>query len=248
MKSRPVLLGQFTIVQPGKQRGVVLVIALVVLIVMMLAGMGMMRSVDTGSIVAGNIAFKQATIHGADRAIDDAYALLTQLASLPADKAVLNYSNGHTCQDCPGVSPYLLSTDLMGNSVTYLPGYFSAPEHPCEVRNECTTDADKNWWKDPKYWAKASPPVTETDANGNQVASVSYLIHRMCTMEDVTPNGATNQCQTFDDGGSGGCDGCSKKVGANYFGARSIFYRITARSVGPRNTVAYTQAMVLVGQ
>ncbi len=241
MESRTILLSRVTIGRPARQRGVVLVIALIVLIVMMLAGMGMMRSVDTGTIVAGNIAFKQATIHGGDRAIDDAYAALTQILSVTGDKAVLNYTNGHACQDCSAVSPYLLA----GGAV-YFPGYSSAPELPCEVMNECTTDATKNWWKNPGVWANASPAVIETDANGNQIVSVSYLIHRMCTKEDVMTSDSNNTCQTFDGSGRQTCDGCSKKVGTIQFGARSIFYRITARSVGPRNTVAYTQALVLL--
>jgi Tfp pilus assembly protein PilX len=41
---------------PARQRGVMLIIALIVLVAMTMAGIAMMRSVDTATIVAGNIA------------------------------------------------------------------------------------------------------------------------------------------------------------------------------------------------
>src|SRR4051794_33864237 len=48
-----------------RQQGVVLLIALIVLVAMTLAGIGLVRSVDTGNMVAGNLAFKQgATLAG----------------------------------------------------------------------------------------------------------------------------------------------------------------------------------------
>ena len=60
---------------PGRsrQRGVVLFIALIVLVAMSLAGIAIMRSVDTGNLIAGNVAFQQGTLASADRGIDDAY-------------------------------------------------------------------------------------------------------------------------------------------------------------------------------
>lgn len=53
-----------------------LVIALIVLVAMTLAGLGMMRSVDTASIIAGNIGFKQSTLSGADSALQSAVTAL----------------------------------------------------------------------------------------------------------------------------------------------------------------------------
>src|ERR1700757_3799931 len=56
------------------QRGVVLFIALIVMVVMSLAGIALMRSVDTTSAVIGNLAFRQASILPANYAIEDAAA------------------------------------------------------------------------------------------------------------------------------------------------------------------------------
>jgi type IV pilus assembly protein PilX len=58
---------------PRRERGIVLFIVMVVLIAMMLAGAGLMRSVDTGTVIAGNFAFKQATIQAVDAGIEAAY-------------------------------------------------------------------------------------------------------------------------------------------------------------------------------
>ena len=59
------------------QSGVVLFIALIVLVAMTLAGIAIMRSVDTGVAISGNVAFKQSTLSAADRGIDDAFQFLT---------------------------------------------------------------------------------------------------------------------------------------------------------------------------
>ena len=51
---------------PRRERGVVLLIALIVLVAMTLAGIGMMRSIDTGTMVSGNIGFRQAAVATGD--------------------------------------------------------------------------------------------------------------------------------------------------------------------------------------
>lgn len=53
-----------------------MMVALVVLIVMTLAGIGLMRSMDTSNLIAGNLAFKQAATHSADSGIEAAVAWL----------------------------------------------------------------------------------------------------------------------------------------------------------------------------
>src|SRR5262245_32949952 len=62
---------------PRRQRGTMLIIALIVLVAMTLVGISTMRSVDTASLVAGNIAFKQSTIGGADQGLQAGYTWLT---------------------------------------------------------------------------------------------------------------------------------------------------------------------------
>ena len=54
------------------QQGVVLFIALIVLVAMSLAGVALIRSVDTGQVISGNLAFRQAAMHVADNGIEAA--------------------------------------------------------------------------------------------------------------------------------------------------------------------------------
>jgi len=63
-----------------RQRGVVLFIALIVLVAMSLAGIALMRSVDSGVMIAGNLAFKQGTTMAGDSGIEAARAALNTLA------------------------------------------------------------------------------------------------------------------------------------------------------------------------
>jgi len=54
------------------QQGVVLFIALIVLVAMSLAGVALLRGVDTGTIIAGNLAFRQTSMHVADLGVEAA--------------------------------------------------------------------------------------------------------------------------------------------------------------------------------
>ena len=71
-----------------RQQGMVLLAVLVVLVVTLLAGMGVMRAVQTGNAQAGNLQFRQAGLAASDRALTDAIgdmvkASSTVLAELP---------------------------------------------------------------------------------------------------------------------------------------------------------------------
>lgn len=189
---------------PSRQRGAVLFIALIVLVAMSLAGIAIMRSVDTTTLIAGNIAFKQGTIQSSDSGIEQAYQWLL------ANRAAL-------------------ATNNTGQ------GYYSAR-------------ADLNW-NDPGTWA--SSVVGPPDAAGN---TISYVIHRMCNCADTAYNGncaggEANQCALDIAAGAAPppAQGDSFTVGAaGYLQDPKVFYRITVRAQGPRNTSSFIQAMVAV--
>lgn len=78
-----------------RQRGVSLVIALISLIAMTLAGLALIRAVDTTNLISGNLAFRQATLHTTDVGVETAFAELNTLiaatsldAAFPAGCAV----------------------------------------------------------------------------------------------------------------------------------------------------------------
>lgn len=67
---------------PHKQRGVVLLITLIMLVAMTLAAIALMRSVDTTNLVAGNLAFQQTAVHSADVGTEEAIAYLYTVPDL----------------------------------------------------------------------------------------------------------------------------------------------------------------------
>jgi len=72
---------------PKKQNGVVLFVALIALVVMSLAAVALIRSVDTNTMIAGNLAFKQAAISSADSGLDTAITWI--ISRTPSDETAL---------------------------------------------------------------------------------------------------------------------------------------------------------------
>jgi type IV pilus assembly protein PilX len=64
---------------PRGQRGVVLMVALIVLVALTLAGLSMVRSSDTGVVVAGNLSFRQAAAQAMDAGVEAA------VTAIPSD-------------------------------------------------------------------------------------------------------------------------------------------------------------------
>lgn len=62
-----------------QQRGVSLVIALIALIAMTLAGLALIRAVDTTNLISGNLAFRQATLHTTDVGVETALDTLVNV-------------------------------------------------------------------------------------------------------------------------------------------------------------------------
>jgi type IV pilus assembly protein PilX len=88
----------------ARQRGVVLLIALIVMVAMSLAAVALMRSVDTTTSVIGNLSFRQASILPANFAIEDAAAglfldanpaFVARIADVRVDTPTQNYYATH---------------------------------------------------------------------------------------------------------------------------------------------------------
>lgn len=109
------------------QRGVVLFIALIVLVAMTLAGLGMMRSVDTNNLIAGNLAFKNAASSAGDAAVEAARTWLESQTpgSLEANNAALGYFANWDPTFDPGTFNWaaksqIVGTDSNGNTIYYV--------------------------------------------------------------------------------------------------------------------------------
>jgi Tfp pilus assembly protein PilX len=120
-----------------QQHGVVLIVTLIALVAMTLAGLALVRSVDTSSLIAGNLAFKQSASISSDSGVEAAMAWLgLNQDDLTQDRAGQGYYA--TSQDeldltgntTPGTGDNLdwgnknavvrLAQDAVGNQVSYV--------------------------------------------------------------------------------------------------------------------------------
>ena len=67
---------QKTVRVPSKQQGVVLFYALIALVVLLLAAVALVRSVDTATVISGNLSFRQAAASSGDAGIEHAMTWL----------------------------------------------------------------------------------------------------------------------------------------------------------------------------
>jgi len=67
------------------QRGVIVFIALIALLILSLAALALLRSSDTAGVISGNLAFKQATTGAADTGAERAFGELPALAAADVD-------------------------------------------------------------------------------------------------------------------------------------------------------------------
>ena len=193
------------LVARARQKGVVLMVALIVLVALTLAGIALMRSVDTSTIIAGNLAFQQAATNYGDTGIETAITWLQ------------TNNSGST----------------LHNNI-YAQGYAASRQDPVTGQ---TWDA---------FWTSVVAPngqavtLATNTTTGN---TVSYAIQRLCNaVGDPVSTGvdcAVPQSTTSSAGTS------SKGAGfIQIQSSTSIYYRITSRIVGPRNTISYVQAIV----
>ena len=69
----------------SRQRGFIVYIALIALLILSLAALALLRSSDTAGVIAGNLAFKQAATGAADTGAERAFNELPALASADVD-------------------------------------------------------------------------------------------------------------------------------------------------------------------
>jgi type IV pilus assembly protein PilX len=187
----------------SKQGGVVLMMALIVLVAMTLAGIALVRSVDTSVVIAGNLAFKQAATNSGDIGIE------TGVGWLEANNSGSNLHAHIPAQ-----------------------GYAATRQDP---QTGQTWDA---------FWNTVLVPAGQVitlapDAAGNTVA---YTIQRLCN-QALAPTATGAGCEVSPS--AGGAASSSKTAGTVQLLYNSqIYYRITSRIAGPRNSVSYVQAIV----
>ena len=201
----------------ARQGGTILIIALIVLVAMTLAGIATMRSVDTATITAGNIGLRQASVNAADQGIQAGVAWLT--AILNANLASTLINDNHQ----PG---------------TASKGYFSS-----------VPPANDPDWYEPLNWSEAGQLNNgNPDAGGNVVF---FLIHRLCPVAncDISAtcvgNPNPNICaSTLSTAALTGQGSDQTRPTDTHTSVPATHYRITAKAVGPRNSISIVQSLV----
>lgn len=131
-----------------RQQGVVLFISLIMLVAMTLAGIALIRSVDTANLIAGNLAFRQGATLAADSGVESARTwLLTQnTATLSNDSAANGYYSftppvaSWEQYDWQNLSIAMPAADAAGNQVRYVVHRLCAlTGSPTGAGNNCLT-------------------------------------------------------------------------------------------------------------
>ena len=210
---------------PHRQQGVVLLISLIVLVVMTLAALALLRSVDTGTLVSGNVAFQQSATLSSDAGVEAAVAELISSSASTASPP----------------TPYDLNgTSYAGSAVPgATAGYLSDGLNPQYYVPNLAVVSPENW---SAFWTYLSDlGLTKTLATDSSDNTVSYVIHRLCTAAG-SPSIA-NTCATSVSGS--GTSSSSRGAGVvALIGSTQVYYRITVRTQGPRGTVSFVQAVV----
>jgi len=196
------------------QRGIVMFIALLVMVALSLAGIALIRSADTATVVSGNLAFKQAAVYAVDRSVEQA---VKALFDPTADPSVSSPTIVNKDVDLAAEN-YFACVQAAGGGC--LPPNAPIPEIPTVLTTSTL--------------AKTLTRVASNDGADNVGY---YVIERMC----ATAGAASSNCNLAlgslgADAGTQHYEGIVRPGGA--------FYRVTVRVEGPRNTVAYAQTIL----
>lgn len=207
--------------RPQRARGVTLIFALLALLIISVAAVGLVRTVGSGSLVVGNLGFKREATASTDRGAELAIAWLQANLGSTLDNDVVTsgyYATAAQALDATGrqtaASPRLV-VDWNADNCANVSGGFTA----------CI-----------------DPSATATVA-GNRIA---WVITRLCAAAG-SKDAIGNSCATAvggaaDDPNSGSVDYSNPAGHMNT--TTNPYYRIVVRTVGARNTVAFTETIV----
>lgn len=205
-----------------RQRGVVLFFALIALVVMSLAAVALIRSVDTNTLIAGNLAFKQAATSSGDSGVERAVATLT------ATEAAMKAAGSNVYMDA-------LNSFNVTNAAN---GYYSNAD-----------DSVLNL-TDPATWVNATSFLVGTDSSGNEVRYIIQRMCRSAN-QVLSKTNCLFSAPSLDNSGhevplpSTICTPPPPpQVNGCPVAGQSPEYRITSRTAGPAYTIGYVQAFV----
>lgn len=197
------------------QSGIVLFVALVSMVVMSLAAVALIRSVDTNSIIAGNLSYKQTATISSSFGIEN-------VADTLGIKS-LAYANSND-----PANGYYATCKTFDTATT------------CDGKN---LTADASWV--PGVKSRLADGVATgitggVDAYGN---TIQYIVERMCSAASAPDSTVCLLVASNIDNQSH--NGPNEPGGAPPEVLTEIpLYRVTVRISGPKNTVSFIQAFI----
>lgn len=210
----------------NRQRGVSLLFAMITVVALSLAAVAMIRSVDTGTTILGNLSFKQDTLLAADEATRLAIRWLETQQNVNLDGLNNNQRDlGYSARLVPGLDPTSTSTSATRVAIDWNNDGCSSQRGPKPV--DCL-------------------PTQATKPLANQITA-RFLIVRLCAEEGSSTLG-TNQCPRPLNASSQvtGERGEINSQNPARIGSTTLaeYYRIVVRAQGARNTVSTTETLV----
>jgi Tfp pilus assembly protein PilX len=204
-----------------QQRGVVLILALIMVVAMTLAGIVLYRQIGTGLIIARNLSFKRTAAVAADRGIEVARTWLIARSASELEQG----------SAAAGYFPAWCNVSLAGNT----------PDADNDGQaDDCGNTPAPSEFDPLTYgWGNAAL-ATANDGAGNEVR---YVIHRLC--ETPGPmNASGQQCVTIGSSTAGGSQSAITYGTQSLANTSQPYFRVTSRVLGPTNTVVYTQSIL----
>ena len=204
------------------QRGLSLLFALMALVILGFGAVALTRSVDTGTLIMGNLAMKEDTLLAGSSASEQAIAWLssnTGGATLDANDPAHGY--------------YASSIDKLDPT-----GNHSTADNKLSLVN---WDGSCNGADGSTYETCDVLPFTGTAVNGNKV---QWVITRLC--DQVGAPSGTNLCvRPAASSTSTALERGELQPGGRISsGISGPYYRVIVRVEGPRNTVSYTESLL----
>lgn len=204
------------------QSGVSLLFTLMALVVLAFGAVALTRSVDTGTLIMGNLGFKQDALVSASSATEEA---LTWLQA--------NVSGTTLDANIPDRGYYASSIDKLDPAGTHTSNTNKLPL--------VNWDGDCNGAALGTFENCEVLPFTGTKVNNNKV---QWVITRLC--DNVGAPSGTNLCVRP----AVAVTSTAVDRGALHPGGRisssiaSPYFRVIVRVEGPRNTVSYTETLI----
>ena len=199
------------------QRGLSLFIALIALAVISLASVALIRSVDTATVIAGNVSFKQSTVNSGEAALIEVSRWIGDRMANPATVVEMesnNTANGYYARETFSSNP-ASALPKLNDQATWVAGSRAAVVKDC------------------------GGALGDRDCSGNEIR---YIVERMC--RNAGPAN-TDHCLFGPGSDTTSSQGVKNDPDPRPSGTTSsVIYRVTARVLGPKDTVSYIQSFI----